>query len=416
MRFPLICLVAVSVSLPMAWISLGKVLLFVSCLVYLLAKLGDQNRVEVFPQLWSARTILMTMLFFALSLTWSSAATDIALQALVKHSKVIEIVMLILLIRTEREARTAMAIFLIGQAFFLFSSWLMVAGVPVPWATSKWASLPQLKYVVYSTYLDQSIIFATVAAVFWHLRSIWPKSQIPAVVLAALALLNTLMLLDGRTGYVVALTMLTLAIMWAMPRRVRLVTVLIAPAIILAGAYIGSAKVSKRLSEMVSESQSYASQSVSESSSGFRLNAWRRSLQAMGEAPLLGHGVGSWTMTVKRLEGSTARAVFGDGPTSNPHQEYLLWGVELGIGGILLLLLFFASVLRDSFDFAPPIQRATLSVLAAAAVACLFNSSLYDALVGDFFCITLGLLMALGVQTHYADALKAKRNQPEMTV
>jgi len=31
-------------------------------------------------------------------------------------------------------------------------------------------------------------------------------------------------------------------------------------------------------------------------------------------------------------------------------------------------------------------------------VACLFNSSLYDALIGDFFVVTMGLLLALGLR------------------
>jgi hypothetical protein len=32
-------------------------------------------------------------------------------------------------------------------------------------------------------------------------------------------------------------------------------------------------------------------------------------------------------------------------------------------------------------------------------VACLFNSALYDDLMGDFFCVSLGLLMALGARS-----------------
>jgi hypothetical protein len=41
-------------------------------------------------------------------------------------------------------------------------------------------------------------------------------------------------------------------------------------------------------------------------------------------------------------------------------------------------------------------KRALQTCVAGLAVACLFNSSLYDALIGDFFCVTLGLLLALG--------------------
>jgi O-antigen ligase len=105
---------------------------------------------------------------------------------------------------------------------------------------------------------------------------------------------------------------------------------------------------------------------------------------------------------VKRIEGPDAQKVFGDGLTSNPHQEFLLWGVELGIGGTLLLLLLIGSLVRDAMTFQAPVMRATISVVAVMVVACLFNSSLYDALIGDFFCITLGLLLALGVRSESA--------------
>jgi len=44
-----------------------------------------------------------------------------------------------------------------------------------------------------------------------------------------------------------------------------------------------------------------------------------------------------------------------------------------------------------------PHARALQSTLVALAVACLFNSTLYDGLIGDFFCVLIGLLLALGL-------------------
>jgi O-antigen ligase len=38
-------------------------------------------------------------------------------------------------------------------------------------------------------------------------------------------------------------------------------------------------------------------------------------------------------------------------------------------------------------------------VLLALVIACLFNSSLYDAYIGDFFCLALGLLLAYGARS-----------------
>ena len=378
----------------MAWISLAKMLLFVFGLVYLIAAHFNKRVDSAFEKLWSPRIILGILCVFSLSLLWSVADREIALLALVKHSKLLEILLLISLIRSAHEARLAMTAFAAGQTLLLLSSWLMAVGVPIPWATSS-----GFKYVVFSTYLDQSIIFATTAAVFWHLRSdhLWPRWL--AALLAAAALINALLLLEGRTGYAVALTVLSLAVMWAMPKRLRLATLMATPIIVIFGLYLGSAQVQDRLSKVVHESQNYANQGGSEGSSGWRLNAWHRSIQAMKESPWLGHGVGSWTMTIKRLEGSAATQIFGEGKAGNPHQEYLLWGVELGLAGTLLLISLMACVMRDALQFKTSITRAIISVVAAMAVACMFNSTLYDALIGDFFCVALGLLIALGIRT-----------------
>ena len=75
------------------------------------------------------------------------------------------------------------------------------------------------KYVVFSTYLDQSIMFAAAAAVFWHLRheGLWPRWA--GICAMLLALTNVLLLLEGRTGYLVALTTLSLGLMWAVRFR-----------------------------------------------------------------------------------------------------------------------------------------------------------------------------------------------------
>jgi hypothetical protein len=45
-----------------------------------------------------------------------------------------------------------------------------------------------------------------------------------------------------------------------------------------------------------------------------------------------------------------------------------------------------------------------MSVLAALAVSCLFNSSIYDDLIGDFFCLSLGVLLAYGIRTRDASS------------
>ncbi len=395
-RLGLVCLSAVSVSLPMAWISLAKVLVLVAGLGYLCFDFVRGQRDATLGVLWTPRILAVIGIAFAASLLWTGADLPSALNSLLKHIKVMEIALLCVLVRSRAEARIGIAAYALGQGFLLLSSWLLFVGVPVPWQADS-----ALDYEVFSTYLDQSLMFATSAGVFWYLRGegLWPRWA--GLLLALLALVNTLLLLKGRSGYLVALTTIALAIMWAMPRHLRLATLITTPVVLLLGLTLASNTVYERVTKIFHESQNFAqTRHVAEGdSSGFRLNAWLRSVQALQEKPLQGHGVGNWAPVVKRIQGAEADAIFGQGNHSNPHQEYLLWAVELGVGGALLLLALFISIARDALRFPLSIQQALLGVVAATAVACLFNSALYDDLMGDFFCVSLGLLMALGVRS-----------------
>ncbi len=397
LRLFFVALIALSVSLPMAWISLGKLALFGTSIVVLTGRVFQHASDRALKNLWTVRLVIAIVAILGLSMIWTQAPTDIAALALAKHGKLIEIAMLATLIRTRRDAMLALSVFALSQTFFIASSWLMIAGYRVPWATSQ--LIDAYKHVVYSTYLDQTLMFAASAAVLWHLRGYWPRARWVAGGVALAAIANVLFFQDGKTGYLAALTALTLIVMWQIPRRWRLSSVLIAPIALALIAYGSSTKIQSKVALVLNESQTYNASGDSSSSSGFRLHAWRRSVQAIADAPLVGHGVGSWTTTVKRLEGAKADAIFGTNPSSNPHQEYLLWGVELGLSGGVLLLLLLIGLVRDAFQFPAPIMRATVSVTSVMAVGCLFNSSLYDALIGDYFCITLGILLALGLRT-----------------
>ena len=396
-RLVVACLVAVSVSLPIALISIAKLLLFVVALVYLGLALQRGQTERAFAGLWTAPVILVICAAFSLSLLWTNTTMSDALTSLVKHFKLLEVLLLTVLLRSARDARIAVTAFALGQAVYILSAWLLVAGVPLPWG-----KLGERPYAVFSSYLDQSIIFASSAAVIWHLHPLvtWPRWLAGALATAALTI--TLLFLEGRTGYLVALSMIALIVLWRVPKKWRLAATLAVPAAIVLGLIFSSSTFGTRVTKILDEGQAYSQASQIDTSSGWRLNAWHRSLQAIAERPLMGHGVGSFTATVKRLEGPTADKTFGTGNSSNPHQEFLLWGVELGVLGPILLMGLIVSIYRDIQHFAPPVARSSLSVLVAMTIACMLNSALYDALIGDFFVVTLGVLMALGIRTREA--------------
>lgn len=395
-RLGLVCLAAASVGLSMAIVSIGKVLLVIALLSVLLWRGNRRPANQTLQQLWTPAWLTLILFVFAISLLWTSAPMDQALGALGKYGKFLMIPALLVLIRTRREAACVLVFFLGAQVFLLVSSWLLYFQVPLPWATS---NMSRNFYAVFSSYLDQGIMSAVVAAIFWHLRALAPNRGLfyGAIALALLALGNVFIVFVGRTGYLVGMAMVSLVIFWALPRKYRLVSLLVPPLMLLI-ALFSSDRVAQRLSIIQSEVSAYSVNPEFGTSSGVRLTLWTTSVEAILQKPLMGAGAGSWITEYNRIQHlkNPAHQALGARSHGNPHQEYLLWGVQLGAGGMLLLLAFFGAALRDLLRMDGPIARAGQSVLVALAVSCLFNSSLYDAYIGDFFCVSLGVLLAYG--------------------
>ena len=402
-RLAAVCLATASAGLSVAIISLAKVLLLITALVVLLR--NKQTAVEEdapLQKMWTPRLVLVIVFAFAASLLWTSAPMSQALGAMGKYGKFLVIPALLVLIRTPREASCALAAFLVAQAFFLISSWLLYFHVPVIWATSRTA---QTSYAVFSSYLDQGIMSAVVAAIFWHLKTLAPNRPLfyVAIAMSLLALGNVFIVFTGRTGHLVGIAMMSLAIFWALPRRYRFASLLVPPLIFLL-VFFSFDKVAQRFSAIKTDVSAYSAGIGAATSADNRLDFWVGSLEAIAEKPFVGTGVGSWATEYNRIQGlkNSAFKNLGDraeGNHGNPHQEFLLWGVQLGVGGIVLLLAFLGAVMLDLLKMAPPVARAGQSVLAALVVSCLFNSSLYDAYIGDFFCLSLGVLLAYGIRS-----------------
>ncbi len=403
-RLMLAFFVAASVGLSMAWVSIAKFALFIFVLVAMTWRLARRPRFtkdarsSQIPKN-TGRAIAVCLLAFSLSLFWTTAQSGESLGSLGKYGKLLTLLLLPMLLRSRREVIQALTVFAVLQALLAISSWLLFFGLPVPWATSQRAVL---EFSVFSTYLDQSIMSAVTAAVCWHLRASAPTrhGQKIAVAIAFICMSNVLFALIGRSGHVVAIVVLSLAIMWELPRRYRFLLVIL-PAILLTAAYTVSPKVQMRVTQVQTEVQAFSFDKgesvVTGTSSGIRLHFWHRALQSIEQSPWLGSGVGSWSNEYNRLEKQFSPGSVMLGEKSNPHQEYLLWGVQLGVLGIVLFFGFLMCIVRDMVQADAQARRAGLSALAALAVSCLFNSTIFDALIGDFFCVVLGLLLALAL-------------------
>ena len=381
-----------SLPLSMAGISIFKLLTLLTALVVLVAALLQGRRLL---ELRAAPTLLALGMLGALaaSLSYTSVSLTEALTALTKYGKLLLIPAIAVLVRSRAQAVTALRVYFITQSFVVLTSWLLFAGLSLPWVPAQRCALT----VVYSCSLDQAILTSGFAALAWHLRADFPTRFGPtfAVAMAALAALNLLFALPGRTGHICLFAIVAVGVWWTMPRKLRPLAVL-APFVAFALAMLLSPQFNQRYAEVIFEVKAYQSEAKGhlETSSGLRLNYWRKSLQAMAEKPVFGYGVGSWQQQYWRLEPSARSS--DTASIRNPHQEFLLWGVQLGAVGILLFSSWLVSFWWASRNFAAPAMRATVSLLVVFIVACSLNSALYDGLVGDYFCALLAVLLTLG--------------------
>jgi O-antigen ligase len=381
--------------LSMAGISVFKLLVVLTGFVFLCIALIHRKRIDVLYTKPTSMGLAM-LIALATSLIYSSVPLAEGLSVVTKYAKLLLIPIVALLINNRKQAITALGIYVSAQSFIVISSWLLFLNIPLIWVPDSGKAVG----VMYSSYLDQALLTAGFAAIVWHLRHDFPTKNGPtiAMLLSALAGLNLLFVLTGRSGQICLIAAAAITAWWSLPKKMRLFA-LILPFAGFATAMLISPQLNQRYTMVLLEVAAYQSQSegYKDSSSGQRMNYWRKSLEAASERPVLGYGVGTWQQQFQRLESGQLSEVSTH--VRNPHQEYLFWAVQLGILGVLLLVTWLASFWWESRQFEVSVMRATVSFLMVFAVACALNSALYDGLVGDYFCTLLAVLLALGRYT-----------------
>lgn len=384
----------------MAAISLFKLAVLLVALWLLLRP----NRSDAARYRWDDKSTVVVLLMLAalaFSMTYTTAPWDVAAIDLTKYIKLLLIVLIPFLISTRQQAYTGLAFYAASQIFVLLSSWLLAFDFALPWVSSAAYSNTN---TVFDLYIHQSIMTTGLAALCWHLRHELkaPWLRVLATALCVMALVNVIFLLDGRTGYFAAVTVMASALLWETRKQWRWLALLL-PILIVGLALVTSPQFKSRAQLVVTEALTYQVGNDPASSTGLRLNFWYYSAQAIAERPLTGYGAGSWGEQYRRMDSGTDSSYKGNG--GNPHQEFLLWGVLLGVGGIGLMVALLATLWWDARKFSPPHARATRSIILILAVTAMFNSVLYDGVIGDYFCMLLGLLLALGKTKAGAAAL-----------
>jgi hypothetical protein len=376
---------ALAAALP--WSTSAAGILSALLLVVILATLDVQ----------SVRCVLSTpagglpLLLLALAIVSTLWATDAnvmeRLEALKPYLKLLFIPLLIVQFSRSTRGAWVMVTFLVSCSVLLALSWILV----LRWAlSSELRIFPVLLFgIPVRDYIAQSgeftvciFLLAKLALDDW--RAGRGRRTITYLALAAAFLANILYVATSRTMLLV-IPVLLLVFAWKQLSRNAMVAVVVAGAVASAAAWMVAPPVRTNITGAFSEMQEFRPGNP-DSRAGLRMEFWRKSVEFVAAAPIIGHGVGSRLVLFQPAD----RDGIAVAPTINPHNQILAVAIRLGLVGTAVLFAFWFAHLWV-FRGEGLVAWAGLTIVTQNVVGSLFNSHLFDYAQGWLYVVGVGV-------------------------
>ena len=377
--------IAVAVSLP--WSTSATSILIALWLVALIPALnvGELGRSTRHP---AAALPLVLGGLALIGVLWSVAPLRESLSSLESFAKLLMIPLLIFQFSRSGKGMKVAYAFLISCAALLVLSWLLTFFPAIPWRYARGGTrgIPVKEYIIQSgEFLLCVFALAHLALDAWQKRQ-WRR----AAVLAAGALIffaNIVFVATSRTSVIV---FFFLALAFGFQRfrwKGAIAGALAACALgVLAAAL--SPYLRERVLNVIEEVDDY-SQRDAETSTGYRLEFWKKSAHIIAQAPIVGHGTGSIEEMFRR--DAVGKSGMSAAVTANPHNQTLSIGIQFGLLGVSVL---FAMWIAHALLFCRPGLAASigLAVVVQNVVSSLSNSQLFYFAPGWLYVFGVGAL------------------------
>lgn len=397
------CALAVSVNFGVALVSLSKAALIIgACLLLASAYLAGSNpshqqkaiKIQASIQhVWSLNStkVIFACLFWMLaSALWTISSTHDWVTSWIRHARFLIFPLMVFSLFNTNHILWTLRALVAGQTFIVISSWLLWLGVPHIMYNHLY---PRDWGIVINGHLEQPIMTSLMVVCVWFLKDeLFPNLQRKWIyLLCAIGIGNVFFIMNGRTGFLAMVIAMTCALyFWSRQNfKLKPIWITMVPILLILTLGIFSPRFYQRTLEVKHDLELY-SQGNDATSQGYRLDYWLQSIKAIQQSPLLGTGVGSWRDDYISLGGNEPN------PPSNPHQQFLLWFVESGIIGLVLMMALFFSFYKDALNLSNRHKEAMLSVVCIALVVSMFNCPFYGAGMGEYFLFLLACLVAMG--------------------
>ena len=271
---------------------------------------------------------LLLLLCFIVGLGYGVATHSEALAMLSKYRELLFIPLLTAFLSTERTRSWAWNAFIISSVLILVISYLMHFGI---------LNLNHQGDPAFKSRITHSIFISFFGFFCAHKAYDGKAYQKLYWLLFIACAYNLFFIVEGRTGQLIAVSLVLLFAVQRFTKRGLVMTVFVVG--ILMALFLNYSDKATRFNEGVVNMQSdlKPGPEQSQTSMGQRYMFWRYSLELITEKPLFGHGTGSFSKEYERITSTETMKA------RNPHNEFLMISVQLGAVGLFIYLGFLAS-------------------------------------------------------------------------
>lgn len=322
----------------------------------------------------------------AIGMLWADVPFKERLKGIDSFLKLLTIPLLMIQFRRSDRAIWALGGFLISGTLLLVASGLALFSEKGDgWGLAKGYGLPVKDYIA------QSAVFTICAFGLFYLaidafRLRWRLFGMVFVILGALFLADMFFVVTSRTAlFIIPFLLLLLGFRqfgWKGTVAAFAMGVVTAAAVWTASPYVRD-----RLGSLVVEITQPRLDTFG-TPAGERMNFWKRSIESVAEAPVIGHGTGSIREAFRRsATGQGTPAVI----SVNPHNQTLAVAIQLGLVGALLLFAMWISHFALFFRGAGMASWIGILLVTQNVIGSLANSHVFDFTHGWMYCIGVGV-------------------------
>ena len=335
-----------------------------------------------------AVSVLLLFGWLLLGTLWGGGSVQERALGIKKYADLLIIPILISMAMTVQEQNRALVAFAAALLVTLFLSFSLSVGGSLPLGEATACS--QLNSCVFKKHTTHNVMMAFGALLFavfsWKSQDPWMRWGWGGA--AVLALSNVLLMVQGRTGYVVlaGLAMLVFHVRFGWKG-------MLAALVVLCVAFSSVYQVSSSFRQRVEMTTAGITQwdpkvAVVEDSIGWRLEYAYHTAEIIQDHPLVGVGTGGF---VQSYRARTQQAGLDVPP--HPHNQYLFIMAQVGIGGLGLLLWLFVQQWRlTTLSGDRAMGLLARGVIVAIVITCFFQPALNDHTEKLFYCLFSGLM------------------------